>query len=171
MVKNRKNKTVISHILSAIAGAFIVAQFVLIFFFSIEGIFILKICGYILWGIIIILGWLPIYTFKKYGGVKKGENYMKTTKLVTKGIYSIIRHPQFLALPLIGISLMLISQHWIVIVLGIPATILGYLSSIGTDKYCLEKFGNEYKEYMKRVPAMNIFLGLWRLFLKKINTK
>ena len=61
-----------SHIISIIAGIFVVAQFILIFFFSINGIFILRILGYILWGFIIILGWLPIYTFKKYGGVEKG---------------------------------------------------------------------------------------------------
>ena len=65
-----------------------------------------------------------------------------------KGIYSIIRHPQFLAMPLISISLMFISQHWIVLLLGIPAVLLSYISTIGTDKYCIEKFGDEYKEYM-----------------------
>jgi protein-S-isoprenylcysteine O-methyltransferase Ste14 len=168
MQKNTKLKIDVSHILSAIAGVLIVAQIVLIFFFSIEGIFILKICGYILWGIIIILGWLPIYTFKKYGGVKKGKSYVKTTKLVTSGIYSIIRHPQFLAMPLMAIALMLISQHWLVVLLGIPGVVLSYISTIGADEYCIKKFGDEYKEYMKRVPGMNIVLGLWRwLFGKK----
>ena len=166
MVKGIKKNNK-SYVLSAIAGIFIVAQFILTFFFSIKGIFILKIFGYILWGIIIILGWLPIYTFKKYGGVEKGKSYIKTSKLVTTGIYSIIRHPQFLAMPLMSIALMLISQHWIILLLGIPAVILSYISTIGTDKYCLEKFGDKYKEYMKRVPGMNIFLGLWRLLFKR----
>ena len=107
MVKGIKKNNK-SYVLSAIAGIFIVAQFILTFFFSIKGIFILKIFGYILWGIIIILGWLPIYTFKKYGGVEKGKSYIKTSKLVTTGIYSIIRHHQFLAMPLISNQLMLI---------------------------------------------------------------
>ncbi|MBN1797622.1 MAG: isoprenylcysteine carboxylmethyltransferase family protein [Spirochaetales bacterium] len=167
MSEDTKRKIDASHIISTIAGVFIVAQFVLMFFFSIEGILILKICGYVLWGIIIILGWLPVYTFKKYGGVKKGRSYIKTTKLVTKGIYSIIRHPQFLAMPLMSIALMLISQHWIVLILGIPGVVLSYLSTLGADTYCIDKFGDEYKEYMKRVPGINILLGLWRRLFSK----
>jgi len=167
MSKETKRKIDKSHILSTIASVFIVAQFILIFFFSIKEILFLKVFGYILWGVIIILGWLPIYTLKKYGGVEKGKNYMKTTKIVTKGIYAILRHPQFLAMPLISISLMFISQHWIVLLLGIPAVVLSYISTIGTDKYCIEQFGNEYKEYMRRVPGMNILLGLWRRIFGK----
>ena len=169
MEKNYKNEINKSHIISTIAGIFVVAQFILIFFFSIKGIFILKILGYILWGLTIILGWLPIYTFKKYGGVEKGKSYVKTNKLVTNGIYSIIRHPQFLAFPLMNIALMMISQHWIILLLGFPGVVLSYLSTVGTDKYCIEKFGNEYKEYMKKVPGMNILIGLWRLLKRRLN--
>ncbi|MBN1410363.1 MAG: isoprenylcysteine carboxylmethyltransferase family protein [Spirochaetales bacterium] len=166
MEQDRNKKIIASHIISAIAGAFIVAQFILIFFFPIEGILFLKILGYILWGIIIILGWLPIYTFKKYGGVEKGKSYIRTTKLVTRGIYAIVRHPQFLAFPLMNVSLMLLSQHWIVLALGIPGIVLSCLSTMGADQNGIEKFGDEYREYMKKVPGMNIFLGLWRYLFK-----
>lgn len=62
---------------------------------------------------------------------------------------------------------MLISQHWIILILGIPGVLLSYICTIGTDKNCIEKIGNDYKEYMKRVPGINIFLGLWRLLSNK----
>ncbi|MBN1697003.1 MAG: isoprenylcysteine carboxylmethyltransferase family protein [Spirochaetales bacterium] len=161
------NRYLLSHILSGIAGALMVAQFILMFFFSIDGILFLKITGYALWLFTVVLGWLPIRTFRKYGGVEKGQSYMKTTTLVTRGIYSIVRHPQYLALPLIGISLMLISQHWIVILLGVPATILACLSSLGADEAGIEKFGAAYEAYMKEVPGMNIVAGLWRRITRR----
>jgi protein-S-isoprenylcysteine O-methyltransferase Ste14 len=151
-----------SHVVSAIAGVLIVGQFVLIFFFSIPGTLGLRILGYGLWGLCIIFGWLPIFTLKKYGGVPKGKSYMRTEKLVTKGIFSVVRHPQYLCMPLMPVALALLSQHWIVIALGIPAFSLGIISIIGADKEGIEKFGAEYREYMKKVPGFNILLGLGR---------
>jgi len=41
----------------------------------------------------IIFGVLPVFEFRKKGGVKKGKSYIHTTKLVDTGIYSIVRHP------------------------------------------------------------------------------
>jgi protein-S-isoprenylcysteine O-methyltransferase Ste14 len=166
MKKSSQEKIHRSHITSSIAGIFIIAQFILIFFFSIHGILILRILGFILWVLTIILGWLPIYTLKKYGGVQKGEAYVKTSTLVTTGIYAIVRHPQYLAFPLMNVALALISQHWIVILTSIPGLLFSIISIIGMDKYCIEKFGDEYQEYIKQVPGMNIVAGVWR-FLKK----
>ena len=40
------------------------------------------------------MGLLPIITFRRKGGVAKGESYIKTTVLVDTGIYAIVRHPQ-----------------------------------------------------------------------------
>ncbi|MBM4029289.1 MAG: hypothetical protein FJ280_28415, partial [Planctomycetes bacterium] len=65
-----------------------------------------------------IFGWLPIFTFKKMGGVSKGQSYIHTTALVDRGIYAIVRHPQYLAGILMGMALPFISQHWLVAVPG-----------------------------------------------------
>ena len=43
----------------------------------------------------IILGLLPVFELRKKGGVKKGQSYVHTTKLVDTGIYSVVRHPQY----------------------------------------------------------------------------
>jgi protein-S-isoprenylcysteine O-methyltransferase Ste14 len=153
---------------SGLAGIFIVTQFILIFFFSIPGLLILRIMGYCLWGLCIILGCAPVYTFRKYGAVPKGQNYMLTEKLVTQGIFAIVRHPQFLCMPLMPVALTLISQHWIVITIDVPALVLGIISIQGADEGGIEKFGDEYREYMKRVPGFNIILGFWKFLLGKI---
>jgi protein-S-isoprenylcysteine O-methyltransferase Ste14 len=44
-----------------------------------------------------VFGALPIFEFRKKGGVRKGQSYVRTTKLVDSGIYSVVRHPQYVA--------------------------------------------------------------------------
>jgi len=128
----------------------------------------LKILGIVLWILSGLLGWLPVYTFKKKGGVAKGEGFVKTTQLVTTGIYSIVRHPQYLAGMLLGFSFVLISQHWLVLFLGIPFMAIFYIAALDEDKSCVEKFGDNYKEYMRKVPGMNLILGIIKYLFNNI---
>jgi len=117
----------------------------------------------------IVFGMLPVMTFRKKGVVKKGKSYIHTTKLVDKGIYSIVRHPQYVTFILWAIAGMLLFQHWIVILLGIPIIPLTYIDLIRADKRLIEKFGDDYKQYMQDVPRANFLLGTIRLLLRKRN--
>jgi len=111
----------------------------------------------------IVFGMLPTVEFRKKGGVKKGKSYIHTTKLVDTGIYSIVRHPQYITFMLWAIAGMLLFQHWIVICLGIPVIPLMYVDLIHADEEGIKKFGEDYKKYMKRVPRANFLLGIIRL--------
>jgi protein-S-isoprenylcysteine O-methyltransferase Ste14 len=114
----------------------------------------------------LILGMLPVFEFRKKGGVQKGQSYIHTTKLVDTGIYSVVRHPQYVTFIMWAFSGMLLFQHWIVILLGVTIIPLTYIDLIKEDKECVEKFGDAYKAYMKRVPRANFLLGIIRRFRK-----
>ena len=101
--------------------------------------------------------------FRKKGDVKKGKSYIHTTKLVDTGIYSVVRHPQYVTFIMWAIAGMFLFQHWIVILLGIPVIPLIYIDLIKADKKLIKKFGDDYKAYMKRVPRGNFLLGIIRL--------
>lgn len=126
----------------------------------------IKILAYIGVGLYIFSGWifgmLPVFEFRKKGGVKKGKSYIQTTKLVDTGIYSIIRHPQFTTWILWAIAGMLLFQHWIVILLGIPIIPLTYIDLLRADQRLIKKFGDDYKRYMQKVPRANFILGIIR---------
>jgi protein-S-isoprenylcysteine O-methyltransferase Ste14 len=109
-----------------------------------------------------ILGLLPVFEFRKKGGVKKGKSYVHTTKLVDTGIYSVVRHPQYVTFIMWAFSGMLLFQHWIVILLGVPIIPLTYIDLIKADKACVERFGDAYIAYMKKVPRANFLLGIVR---------
>ena len=127
--------------------------------------------GWIILWISAIFGWLPILTFKKYGKVAKRDSYMKTTALVDRGVYAIVRHPQYLAGMLMGLVLILITTHWIVVILGIVVIIVTYGDTYSEEASCIAKFGDAYNQYMKRVPRVNFLLGIIRLIGKKIHSR
>jgi len=151
-------------LLSSIAGVLTVAQIALAFFLHRPGLEALEWAGWICLWTSAIFGWLPIVTFRRKGGVAKGESYMKTTVLVDTGIYAIVRHPQGgTAWLLINLGVMLIAQHWTSVVLGLASMGLAYLDTFKADQYCIEKFGDTYRRYMKRVPRVNFVAGIVRL--------
>ena len=115
----------------------------------------------------LIFGMLPVFEFRKKGRVKKGKSYIHTTKLVDTGIYSIVRHPQYITFILWAIAGMFIFQHWIVIILGIPIIPLTYIDLLRGDKRLINKFGDDYKKYMKKVPRVNFLWGIIRLLRNK----
>jgi len=123
------------------------------------------------WGIMwisAIFGWLPIFTFRSRGEIK-GRSYINTTVLVDSGVYSIVRHPQYLAGVLLNIALPLITQHWLVVILGIIGSAVIYLNTFEEEKESLQKFGDSYLSYQAKVPRLNFLLGSFRLILRKRN--
>ena len=151
-------------LLSAIWVPLLIAQIILAFLLRRPGIEALRWAGWVAWWLSAILGWLPIFTFRSKGGVAKGDSFVKTTKLVTTGIYAIVRHPQMGAAGLLMcLGLMLITQHWVSIALGVPAMVLIYLDLLQADRRCIKKFGDAYRRYMARVPRVNFVLGIIKL--------
>jgi len=127
-----------------------------------DGVDWVRNLGWIVLAISGVFGWLPIYTFRQKGGVARGKSYMQTTALVDSGIYSIVRHPQYLAGLLMNLALALIAQHWLVAALGAVSAITYYPSAVYEEQASIEKFGEPYQLYMERVPRMNAVVGIIR---------
>ena len=54
------------------------------------------IIGWVVWAFGMLLVMSPIIIFPRRGGVEKGKSFVNTTRLVDTGIYSAVRHPQYL---------------------------------------------------------------------------
>ena len=87
--------------------------------------------------------------------------------LVERGMYSFVRHPEFLGHILIIFALIIISQHWISVIVGAILIVLLCLAMIEEEKRNIEKFGDAYRDYMKRVPRINLIAGV----IKQIHSK
>ena len=121
------------------------------------------IIGWIVWTVGMVLVMAPIVMFARRGGVAKGKTFVHTTKLVDTGIYSIVRHPQYLGgILALFLTTLLLYPHWLFIVLGLPGALILYFSTIWEEKRLIKQFGDDYLSYMKKVPRMNIILVIIR---------
>ena len=162
-----------TYILSFIWGPLLLTQYLLVFVFQIfnkAGNDIVLYLGWIIWAHSFVFGWLPIYVLKKKGGVVKRKSYVNTSILVKSGIYSVIRHPQYTAGILFSLALILISQNLLILVMGLVVIPLLYWDIVMADEHEINKFGDEYKQYMKEVPRTNFLLGIIRLLRKQKTT-
>ena len=152
------------YLLSSIASVLTVAQVVLAFLICRPQSVVLVWIGQVCLGMSSIFGVWPILVFRRKGGVAKGKSYIRTTRLVDSGLYAIVRHPQNgTAWLLINLGIASIAQHWSSWVLGLASMALVYVDTFKADQGCIEKFGDAYRAYMRRVPRVNFLLGLVRL--------
>lgn len=126
------------------------------------------ILGWIVWAIGMVLVMAPIVMFPRRGGVPKGKSFVHTTRLVDTGIYAVVRHPQYLGgILAIFAATPLLYPHWLFVVLGIPGVVIIYWSTKSEEKRLIERFSDDYRAYVQRVPKMNLILGTIRLLKRQ----
>jgi len=153
-------------ILWTVLSVALVAELILLFLLPSGPLRWLRIFGCVLFGLSAVFGWLPIFLFRRHGGVARGKSYMHTTVLVTRGPYALVRHPQYLACDLLALAVICITQHWSVIVAGVVGIASNRLTIMKADRDLIGKFGDSYREYMQRVPGTNLIAGVWRWILR-----
>ena len=135
---------------------------------EVESHIALFIIGWTVWAFGMILVMAPIIMFPRRGRVPKGKSFVYTTRLVDTGIYAIVRHPQYTGgIYAIFLTTFLWYPHWLFGVLGAIGVTAIYLSCREEDERLVEKLGDNYRAYMQRVPRMNLFLGIVRLWKNK----
>jgi protein-S-isoprenylcysteine O-methyltransferase Ste14 len=106
------------------------------------------------------------YLRVREGGCQNSEN---TAVLITRGPYSVVRHPSTVG----GLALILLLP---VILSGIVRyTVLTALGQVlvlvlvvavqvpSEEEFSCRKWGEAYEAYKREVPRLNIVLGFWRL--------
>jgi protein-S-isoprenylcysteine O-methyltransferase Ste14 len=104
---------------------------------------------------------IPLFVVGGWFGIKgviqttlKVAETHRTKRIVTKGIYSIVRHPQYLGgiLAHIGFSFLFSALGSLLVT---PLVILMiFIISWKEEKELSKEFGKEYREYKKKVPML-----------------
>jgi len=123
--------------------------------------------GWAVFAFSMVLGWLSRIAFETKGSAPKGESFIHTSVVVESGIYAVVRHPMYLSFILLIISLVMISQHWLSLIFSIPTIAYFYISMRQEERSSINKFGGDYRNYMQRVPRMNILLGIFRFIRRR----
>lgn len=111
------------------------------------------------WILLILSAYVALagYFLLKKKGRSKG-NFENTTVLVKSGVYSLIRHPLYFSLFLLGTGVMMKDPGVPAIVLGVINLIAVGLTALTEEKEMVEKFGEPYKEYMKETKMFIPFI-------------
>jgi len=91
--------------------------------------------------------------------------------IVDSGVYGVVRHPMYLGAMIMFFSHIFFGQNWIVAVGAVVAMVCCYLIMLSDEQRNAEKFGDEYKRYMEKVPRMNFVFGIVRLQRRKRELK
>jgi protein-S-isoprenylcysteine O-methyltransferase Ste14 len=142
-------------------------------FFAFESIFILVLLNYKVWfshpfSIMQIISWILLilsayiviagYLLLKQKG-KPDSNFENTSVLVKTGIYGYIRHPLYLSVFLLGTGIMLKDPGVVQLGLGVINLVAVYFTSRIEEKEMTEKFGDEYRAYMKETKMFIPFVA------------
>jgi protein-S-isoprenylcysteine O-methyltransferase Ste14 len=104
----------------------------------------------------------PLFLLQRHGGAGEGQHPMDTNVVVDRGLYSIVRHPQYLGYILLVLGFVCLFQNLTIVVLGALAIALFYGHTVREERYCIQKFGREYENYVQTVPRFNVILGIIR---------
>lgn len=133
-------------------------------FFSFESIFVLvmvnggtwfknpfsplQVVSWILLALSLYFAVAGFILLKKIGKPHEG-NFENTSVIVKEGLYKFIRHPLYLSLILLGTGAMMKNPAIIQLILGGINLLAIWLTARIEEKEMMDKFGNDYKEYMK----------------------
>ena len=158
--------------LYSLLGIFFAGQVVLCFLcYNWANLDFLLYLGWAIFAFSMVIGMMSRRAFQEKGRAASGESWLHTTVVVDSGIYAVTRHPIYLSGILFILSLILICQHWLCLIFGIPTMAFFYLSMGQEERSSINKFGDDYRRYMKKVPRINIFLGVIRLMRRKTVSK
>ena len=102
------------------------------------GILILLGSGYLAWkGLRIVFG-----------------EIRETPHVITKGVFSTVRHPIYLSAILLYLGQILLTLSLASLALWIIIVIFYWFISRHEEKLLIERFGEEYVQYMKKVPML-----------------
>jgi protein-S-isoprenylcysteine O-methyltransferase Ste14 len=117
----------------------------------------LQVVGFILY---IPAAYLVVASMHALRSKGTPESEFSTTTFVDTGVYSIVRQPMTLGTAIWSLALILVFQSSLAVILGVLAIFCCWMSARAESEYDVKKFGDAYKEYMKKIPMWNIFKGL-----------
>ena len=119
----------------------------------------LQILGFILYIPAFVLVAASFFALNQKG---QASDLTETLVFIDTGIYGIVRQPMALGCAIWSTALILVFRSVFSLILGLLCGFLFWMAARTEDAYDIRKFGDQYREYMKRVPMWNVFKGLAR---------
>jgi protein-S-isoprenylcysteine O-methyltransferase Ste14 len=76
---------------------------------------------------------------------------------VTRGLYTVSRHPQIVMLFVTFLGMCLAIGSWLALLTLLMSRVLQHFGILAEEEVCLAQYGESYRAYMKRVPRYFLF--------------
>jgi protein-S-isoprenylcysteine O-methyltransferase Ste14 len=102
---------------------------------------------------------LVVFGLGMIGNLTATANFASTPpdQPAVEGLYRISRNPchvtSFVAWLGVGIA----TASWVIIVADVVMNLLMHVTTLAEERFCLEKYGQLYREYMQKVPRYFLF--------------
>jgi protein-S-isoprenylcysteine O-methyltransferase Ste14 len=73
-------------------------------------------------------------------------------KVITEGLYRFTRNPTYIGMILTQIGLGIACTSWLYLLLTVALMILFNANLSAEERYCLYRFGDDYRKYKNRTP-------------------
>ena len=73
-------------------------------------------------------------------------------KVITKGLYGASRNPMYIGMLLMQIGLGIACSSWLYLLLTVVLIILLNAVLSSEERYCLDRYGDDYRKYMNSTP-------------------
>lgn len=110
---------------------------------------------------------LPFLHLSRFGASEAGKSFIYTTRVADRGVYALVRHPQYLGYGLLVTGFVLLSLNPASVILGSAALVGFGVQARIEERFLTTRMGEAYAEYRRRVPAFNLVNGLWRWWRRR----
>jgi len=107
------------------------------------------------------IGLMALAVLSLHRGGNPASGWEHTTALTTSGVHGLVRHPLQLSGILGACAALLVKPTPLVLALSAVSGICFALAARAEDRFNIAKFGEPYRVYMQRVPALNLLAGIW----------
>ena len=121
----------------------------------------LAIIGFVLYVPAVFFLALSFIDLRRRG--KPRNAWEQTTVIIDSGAFGVVRHPLYTGIATWALGLMLVFQSILSLVLGALTIFCCWMACKTEERYNLNKFGDEYRDYMESVPMCNFVKGAWNL--------
>lgn len=111
---------------------------------------------------------LPFWHLSRYGEPASGHPYYATTCLVDRGVYRLVRHPQYVGYILLVGGFALLHPHPVILGLAAGSALLFVVQAIREERFCRAKWPASYEAYVRRVPRFNVLSGAIRFMRENV---
>jgi len=106
---------------------------------------------------------LAVFVLSMAGYVMAIVNFVSTPvdQPVVKGLYRISRNPIHVMSDIAWFGVGIATASWVILAANMVLCILMHNTTLAEERFCLERYGQAYQDYMKKVPRYFLFFCLY----------